>query len=372
MALRVGVVGCRGIGTTHATSHKNDALADLVAVCDVVKARADELAAKLEVRAYYSLTEMLANEELDIVDVCTGGPENGGWHFEPTMEALSAGKHVLCEKPISNDINEARQMVRLASEKNLYLGCNLNHYFTEPADQAKQLMKEGKIGELVYCHHRMGFPGSEWTYARTAGPNMEGQPYFHVKAFLAHPFSIMRYFCGDVAQVQAFMGKPSYRIKDADPMVSINSIHLRFTSGATGFLFSSRGDTTMALGGWWSVEVGGTKGTFVIENCVEKLTYQPAHGNPEAGEAPKGLGQAPAPIITDTGLKDFGLTFPRRIHCFLEDVTNNVPKHKLRASGRDALATLEYTFAAIKSYENGGVMVRPEALPTIKPDPANV
>ena len=233
-------------------------------------------------------------------------------------------------------------------------------------------MKEGKIGELVYCHHRMGFPGSEWTYARTAGPNMEGQPYFHVKAFLAHPFSIMRYFCGDVAQVQAFMGKPSYRIKDADPMVSINSIHLRFTSGATGFLFSSRGDTTMALGGWWSVEVGGTKGTFVIENCVEKLTYQPAHGNPEAGEAPKGLGQAPAPIITDTGLKDFGLTFPRRIHCFLEDVTNNVPKHKLRASGRDALATLEYTFAAIKSYENGGVMVRPEALPTIKPDPANV
>ena len=55
---------------------------------------------------------MLANEDLDIVDVTTGGYENGSWHFEPTMEALEAGKHVLCEKPLSNDIGEAREMVR--------------------------------------------------------------------------------------------------------------------------------------------------------------------------------------------------------------------------------------------------------------------
>ena len=371
MALRVGVVGCRGIGTTHATSHKNDELAELVAVCDVVKSRADELAAKLEVKAYYSLSDMLANEELDVVDVCTGGPENGGWHFEPTMQALEAGKHVLCEKPISNDINEARQMVALAAKKDLYLGVNLNHYFTEPAAQAEKLMAEGKIGEIVYCHLRCGFPGSEWAFAKTAGPNMEGYPYFHVKAFLAHPFSIMRHFCGDVCQLQAFMGKPSFRLRDADPMVSVNSIHMRFTNGATGYLFSSRGDTTPYYGGWWSVEVGGTRGTFVIENCVEKLIYQPGQGNPDY-EAGKGLGKAPEAIITNTGVTDFGTTFPRRIHCFLEDVTNNVPKHKLRASGRDALATREYTFAAIESYENGGVLVRPKPLPFVKPDPNNL
>ncbi|MFQ9802018.1 MAG: Gfo/Idh/MocA family oxidoreductase [Clostridia bacterium] len=48
----------------------------------------------------------------------------------PAMEALDAGKHVLVEKPISNDVREAREMVRFAAEKDLYLGCNLNHYFT--------------------------------------------------------------------------------------------------------------------------------------------------------------------------------------------------------------------------------------------------
>ena len=61
----------------------------------------------------------------------------------------------------------------------------------------------------------------------------------------------------------------------------------------------------------------------------------------------------------------FNDTFPIRLHAFLEDVTSSVPKDHLRASGRDALATLEYTFAAIKSFEEGGAVVRPEALPNL-------
>ena len=86
-------------------------------MCDVIKARADEMATKHGVKAYYRLKDMLdAHPDLDIVDVCTGGYENGSWHFEPTMEALAAGKHVLCEKPLSNDIGEAREMVRFAAE----------------------------------------------------------------------------------------------------------------------------------------------------------------------------------------------------------------------------------------------------------------
>jgi predicted dehydrogenase len=365
MALKVGVVGIRGIGTTHAECHSKDALAKLTAVCDVVKSRADAVAQKLGVPSYATLKEMLdAHPDLDIVDVCTGGFENGGWHFEPAVEALNAGKHVLVEKPISNDIQEARDLVALAAAKDRYLGCNLNHYFTEPARQARQLMNEGKIGEHVYCLHRMGFPGGEATYSPGGGPNFDGFPYAHAKAFLAHPFSLMRYFGGDITHLQAFMDRPSSRRKTGDLLASVASIHVRFASGAVGYLFSSRGDTTMGLGGWWSFELGGTKGTFCIENCVERLTYFPA---PKPGEK-YGLGQQPAPAVTDTGMKDFGATFPVRIHAYLEDVTNAVPKNKLRASGRDALATLEYTFAAMDSAEQGGALVRPHPLPTLKRD----
>ena len=81
---------------------------------------------------------------------------------------------------------------------------------------------------------------------------------------------------------------------------------------------------------------------------MEKLTYW------KQGQAPETM---------NTGVTDFGATFPIRIHAFYEDLLNKVPLEHLRASGRDALATMEYIFAAIDSYESGGQIVRPHALP---------
>jgi predicted dehydrogenase len=284
------------------------------------------------------------------------------------MEALEAGKHVLCEKPLSNQVTEARQMVAKADEKDLYLGCNLNHYFTPPAEKAREYMDQGAVGEQVYCLHKMGFAGGAASYSYDKAPRAEGFPYFHMKAFLAHPFSVMRYFCGDITHVQAFVTQPSFRRAAGDVMMSINSIHVRFANGCVGYLLSQRGDTTFGLGGWWSVEVGGTNGTFCIENCIEKVTYWPGPTN-AADPAALKIGEPGKPIETSCGITDFGQTFPRRIHAFMEDVTNQVAKDKLRASGRDALATLEYTWAAMESYEQGGALVRPNPLPPVHGDP---
>ncbi len=370
MPLKVGIVGMRGIGNTHAQAHHTDPLSDFVAVCDIVKERADAAAKKYGVKAYYSLTDMLRNEELDIVDITTGGHENGSWHFEPTMEALEAGKHVLVEKPISNDINEARQMVAKAAEKDLYLGVNLNHYFTPTADRADEYIKKGQIGELVYCLHKVGFNGSEAAYQPNTNWRWWGFPYAHMKAFLTHPFSVMRHFCGDITHVQAFVERPSFRKKAGDAMLSINGINVKFANGGIGYLLSQRGDSPFGLGGWWSVEVSGTNGAFCIENCIEKITlWEGPDPKRPANPAAMSMGMAAVADVFDTGIKDFSATFPLRIHAFLEDVTNGVPRESLRASGRDGLAALEYTWAAMESYEQGGALVRPHPLPTVHGKP---
>src|SRR5579862_663469 len=128
MPLKVGLVGMGGIGNIHADSYKKDPLGDLAAVCDLRPDRAEEAATKYGVPAYATLDEMLRAQELDVVDVTTSGYENGSWHYEPAMQALEAGKHVLCEKPLSNSIEECRAMVRFAAARKLSLGCNLNHY----------------------------------------------------------------------------------------------------------------------------------------------------------------------------------------------------------------------------------------------------
>ncbi|HZK21196.1 MAG TPA: Gfo/Idh/MocA family oxidoreductase [Oscillospiraceae bacterium] len=347
--LKVGVVGMGGIGNTHAKCYSENKLSQLICVCDLKKDRADKAAEKYGVPAFYSLSEMLnAYPELDIVDVCTSGFENGSWHYEPVMEALDAGKHVLTEKPISNDIFEARDMVNFAAKKNLYLGCNLNHFFSEPADRAREYIANDKIGEQIYCINKVGFNGSSVNPLAIDKNSRWQMPYSHAKAFLTHPFSVMRHFCGDVTHIQAFMDRPGARKQSGDLMLSVQSIHMKFQNGCMGYLLSQRGDACFGLGGWWSFELAGTKGTFCIEDCVDKITYWEHEKEP---------------VINSTGITDFGATFPIRINAFLEDVINGVPREHLRANGRDALATMEYIFAAIDSFESGGEIVRPHALP---------
>lgn len=364
--LKVGVVGMGGIGNTHSKAYKADPLAELVCVCDIVKEKADKAAADYGVEAFYDLKEMLnAHPELDIVDVTTSGFENGSWHYEPVMIALDAGKNVLVEKPISNEVVEAREMVDYAAKKGLYLGCNLNHYFSKPAERAREIMNNGGVGEQVYCMHKVGFNGSSEKYGGLMS-NRWHRPYAHAKAFLTHPFSVMRYFCGNVTHVQAFMDKTGVRRSAEDLMLSIQSVHVKFENGCVGYLLSQRGDAMFGLGGWWSFELAGTKGTFVIENCVERLKYWKAPGKDDPAAA-----NMPEPTeILDTGITDFNSTFACRIHAYLEDVTNKVPPEHLRSSGRDALATMEYIFAAIDSYESGGEIVRPHALPPIHGHPS--
>ena len=75
MKLKVGLVGMGGIGNVHAAAYMKDELAELVAVCDVRKERVDAATEKYGVRGYESLEQMLANEDLDIVDVTTSGYE---------------------------------------------------------------------------------------------------------------------------------------------------------------------------------------------------------------------------------------------------------------------------------------------------------
>ncbi len=357
MALKIGVVGLAGIGNRHLQCYRNSALGQVVAVCDIIGEKADAAARTYGARSYHSVVDMLAGEpDLDIVDVTTGGKENGSWHYAPVMEALRAGKHVLVEKPLSNDIGQARQMVAEADARGVYLACNLNHYFTPPAERAKQYITDGELGEPRYCLMKMGFSGGEELYGGPPrDPRVQGFPYFHAKAFLTHPFSVMRYLCGDITDIQAFFGRPGFRQRAGEVLLSQTSIHARFANGATGYLLSTRGDTPVGLGGWWSIEVAGTRGTLCIENCIEKITFWRAQ--------PVGLGQQPEATVTASGINDFDQTFPRRLEAFLEDVSRCVARDRLRGSGRDALAALEYTFAAMESHELGGALVRPHALP---------
>jgi predicted dehydrogenase len=324
--VRVAVIGVGNIGRTHARCYKGDTLAELAAVCDLVKEKADAAAAEFGVTAYPSVADLLANERLDAVSVTTAGIENGSFHYEPTMQALDAGVDVLVEKPLSNDIGQAREMVAHARAKGRSLACNLNHRFTPAAARAKEWVQEGKLGQLLFCNMAL------WI----RNPN-ESAPYFHLRALHAHSVDVMRYFCGDVARVQAFFTKGPGR-----KIWSTAQINMQFTSGALGHLTGSY--DMSANHGIERCEVAGSQARFVIDNVCQELAFYP-HAAREATIV-RNLG----------GMTEFAQTFPARIHRFLEQLAEGVPPEQIEGSGAEALAAQEVIEAAIRSHETGSVV----------------
>ena len=330
--LKVGVVGVRAIGNTHAEAYKNNKLSELVAVCDIVPERADESAARWGAKAYHSVEDMLKNEQLDAVSVSTGGFENGGDHFEPVMQCLNAGLHVLCEKPISNNIEHAREMVRTAREKGLYFGINLNHRFVPPAAKAKKWMEEGKLGAPLLINMTMWIDN----------PN-ETSPWFHLRALHPHSLDIMRYYCGEVKRVHAFANHAPKADGGERVCWSNAQLNLQFANGVVGHLTGSY--DAAPRHNLERCEVMGTEGRFVLNNCYEELTYFPRRGDDLIVVRNSIMG----------GLSGFNATFTSRINRWLEQVSAGVPREEIDASGEDGLAVQEVIEAAIRSIEGSSV-----------------
>lgn len=332
MPLRVAVVGMGNIGNLHARCYLQDPLAEIVAVCDIVKEKADKAAAQFNCPAFYSVTDMLdSGIVIDCASMCTAGKENGGDHFEPTMQLIEAGIHTLGEKPISNDLKKAEKMVNLAKKKKLRYGINLNHRFTPAARRAKKWVEEGRLGRLHIINMTMWIDN----------PN-ESSPHFHVRALHPHSLDVMRYFCGDVQSVQAFFLQGQTRDGKQRQCWSNLQMNLLFQNGVLGHLTGSY-DAGGAFG-LERCEVAGSRGRFVIEEACETLTFY-SRENTER-ESYVNLG----------GMTGFMETFPARINRWLEQNAAHASPRQIDGSGEDALLVQRIIEAAIKSWETRSVV----------------
>ncbi|WP_175639657.1 Gfo/Idh/MocA family protein [Metabacillus schmidteae] len=327
MTLKVAVVGIGNIGSIHASVYKENQNTEIVAVCDILKVKADQAANKFGCKAFYSVKEMLdSGIELDLVSVCTKGEENGSEHFEPTMELLNVGIPVLGEKPISNNIEEGRKMVELARQNKIPYAVNLNHRFTPAAEKAKDWVINGRLGKLHMINMRMWINNP-----------VESSPWFHLRALHPHSFDVIRYFGGDVKRVGAFMMKGEGR-----QIWSNTQIILEFENGAIGNLVGSY--DAGASYGLELCEVVGSKGRFVLEDACEQLTFYPRTSIET--ESYRYLG----------GMRSFPETFKSRIDSFINQLIGGVPYDQVDGSGEDALKAQQIIEAAILSFETGSIV----------------
>ena len=322
--LKACVIGMGPIGNNHSKVYQSLPNVKLAAVCDRLQDRAEAGGRQYGAPYYLDAEKMLASECPDIVSVATGGYEYASDHYEPVMRALEAGAHVLCEKPISNDIGLGQRMVDTARRLNRCFGVDLNHRFTPAARAAKAWQDEGRIGELLFCNMSL------WI-----GKFMPlDSAYYHLKALNPHSVDIIRHFMGDVEEVFCYAMKAEGR-----DIYSTASINMRFANEAVGHLTSSydikRGHPMERC------EVAGVKGRLVFEDMWREAVLYPADS---------WMKEVYTNPVFD-GFAGFFDTFQDRIKSFVDQVDAGARPDEIDGSGADGLEASRVIHAAIRSLD---------------------
>ena len=147
---KIGIIGCGGIANgKHMPALKPLENVEMVAFCDIVPERAEKAKKDFgteNAKVYTDYKEMLKDESIDIIHVCTPNRE----HSCMTVDALEAGKHVMCEKPMAKTYAEAQKMLEAAKRTGKKLAIGYQNRQTPEAQYIKAVCEAGDLGEIYY------------------------------------------------------------------------------------------------------------------------------------------------------------------------------------------------------------------------------
>ncbi len=199
MSIKVGIIGCGGISNCHTNGYLQlGDRVEIVACCDIDFEKAKKYAEKYNIKNYYpDCHSMLKDCEIDIVSVCTWNSA----HAECTIAALNAGCHVICEKPMAMNTEEAVRMKEAADKNGKLLMLGFVRRHGNDAKQALDLLEKGMLGDIYYAKasylRRCGFPGGWFGDKSRSG----GGPLIDLGV---HVIDLARYVMGKPKPVTVF------------------------------------------------------------------------------------------------------------------------------------------------------------------------
>lgn len=276
MKVRIGVIGCGAIaqrayfpGFSQPDSplahramrghfHNGCAESKLVAVADSNKALADTIAATYGIpNVYADWRDLIASDEVDAV--CLAVPNN--LHAEMSIAALSAGKHVLVEKPMALSMEDVNKMVDLAREKNLILMVNHSHNYNPIFEKAKEVVDSGLIGEIQSVTGRFRYAGPEYWKSASDSPWYINNKVTGGGALIdvgIHAIELVRFLTGlEATQVASFIGTVEKKMDAEDNAVAI----VKYEKGVLGTFEASW--TTKS--GEIMVTIYGSEGNLYVD-----------------------------------------------------------------------------------------------------------
>lgn len=266
--LRFAILGCGRIAQRHAEEIVRRG--ELVAVCDVVKEKADALAAQYNAVACYSEEELFQYRQADVVAVCTPN----GLHAAHSIAALKNGFHVLCEKPMAIRTADCREMINAATAANRQLFIVKQNRYNPPVAAVKQLLDENRLGR-VYSLQLNCFWNRNHEYYLNSWKGTKALDGGTLFTQFSHFIDLLYWLAGDVKQVKAMLGNFGHQgvIEFEDTGVVL----LEMQSGALASIHYTVNSHGKNMEG--SLTVFGEKGTVKIGGqYLNELEYQDIAG----------------------------------------------------------------------------------------------
>ena len=146
--IRIGIIGLGHWGPNHMRVFSQLDGATVSVCCDANRKRVESLkAANKDIRFTTDLDEMLASDDLDAVVIATPTAT----HYDVALKALEAGKHVLCEKPLTENVEDSERLAELAEAKGLVLSTGFIFLFNPGIQTLKKAVSDGELGSIYYC-----------------------------------------------------------------------------------------------------------------------------------------------------------------------------------------------------------------------------
>ncbi|HOX38860.1 MAG TPA: Gfo/Idh/MocA family oxidoreductase [Candidatus Brocadiia bacterium] len=272
--LRIGVVGL-GIGRHHIKGYREHESADVVAICDIDQDRLNAAGKESGIsKKYRDIEKMLAKEKLDVVSICTPNVS----HAPLTIQALEAGCHVLCEKPMAMNTEEAELMCRKAGEKKRRLMIDFSFRFSPMSQALKAQVDSGILGEIYFArtvwHRRAGVPGRDWFHEKAMSG---GGPLIDLGV---HRIDLALWLMG-YPEPKTVLGS-SYDYL-ARPMARQQGKYYDCEDMATGFVQFANGQSMAIEASWMAMRpenefmvtrLYGTKGGLVQRNLDATYNFE--------------------------------------------------------------------------------------------------
>ncbi len=277
MSLRIGIVGCGGIGRTHMQAWITAGYRP-VAVCDAIASVAHSLAPLSDATVYPDAATLFANAQLDIVSICTPP----ALHAELVIKALDHHIAVLCEKPMAMTLAECDAMIAAATRNQTLLSVGFCHRYQPHVEVMKSEIESGAIGEIIMFRNRFAGHMPHVEQRWFSNPALSGGGV--MVDTCVHSVDMFRNLIGDVSRVHASAVTRTTTLGPALQVEDSAIITLTSTDGVLGVIEAS----WRTPPGEWVVSVYGTAGSLTLDYDTMQLWHCDVHGTKQQLAVPDG------------------------------------------------------------------------------------